>query len=177
MAEVLGDKSIYTIGSLAARFRPISVGCGLALAFMAKMLAAVLFGRIIAELPTSFVVVTSTATFLLTALTLWLKRDERSVLTEEPVALPKATLVTFAAVFFSEWGDVGQITAATLTARYQLPMIIWVGATLALMTKGLLAMLLGRGLRRYLPNHVLRPLSITLCVVLAIISAIGPMFH
>ncbi len=82
-------------------------------------------------------------------------------------------MITFAVIFFSEWGDVGQITAATLTARYQLPLMVWLGGTLALITKGLLALTLGQGLRKYVPQHILRPVSAGLCLLMGIVSAFG----
>jgi putative Ca2+/H+ antiporter (TMEM165/GDT1 family) len=84
-------------------------------------------------------------------------------------------LIAFAAIFFSEWGDVGQVTAATLTARYQMPLIVWLGASAALLTKGLLAVTLGRGLRRHIPGHVLRPVSAALCLLMGVVSAAATM--
>jgi len=38
----------------------------------------------------------------------------------------------------SEWGDVGQITAAALTAKYHRPLVVWLGAVGAMVTKGAL---------------------------------------
>ena len=63
-------------------------------------------------------------------------------------------MVSFAAIFFSEWGDVGQVTAATLAARYRLPFIVWLGAIGAMITKGALATFLGAGIRRRITEHV-----------------------
>lgn len=176
LSELLGDRSIYTISSLAMRFRALYVFCGFTVAFMIKMFAAVLLGQVIAQLPKSLIAITSTATFFVTALIIWFrKEDAGSSRREEDNRFAKATLVTFAAVLFSEWGDIGQVMAATLTARYQLPLVVWSGATLALITKGLLALALGRGLRTRVPVHMLRPVSAGLCVIMGVISAIGPM--
>jgi putative Ca2+/H+ antiporter (TMEM165/GDT1 family) len=80
----------------------------------------------------------------------------------------------FGAVFFTEWGDPGQIAAASLAARYQDTWLVWSAATLAMLTKGLLAVTLGVGLRRFLPRHVLRVGAASLCVVLSLIAAIWP---
>ncbi|MGH9931819.1 MAG: TMEM165/GDT1 family protein [Pyrinomonadaceae bacterium] len=177
LSELIGDKSIYTISSLAMRFRPLYVFCGFTAAFMAKMLLAVLLGRVIAELPTSLVAITSTVTFFLTALIIWFKKsDERPIGREHEKHFSRAALITFGAILFSEWGDVGQIMAATLTARYRMPLLVWLGATLALVTKGLLALLLGRGLRKHIPLQMLRPISASLCLLMGVISAIEPMF-
>jgi Ca2+/H+ antiporter, TMEM165/GDT1 family len=177
LSELLGDKSIYTISSLTMRFRPLYVFCGFTAAFMVKMLVAVLLGQVIAELPSSLLAITSTATFFLTALVIWLKRsDDGSRQRKYESYFSRAALITFAAILFSEWGDVGQIMAATLTARYRLPLLVWLGATLALVTKGLLALALGRGLRKRIPLHILRSVSASLCLIMGVVSAIGPMF-
>ncbi|MCA1592624.1 MAG: TMEM165/GDT1 family protein [Acidobacteria bacterium] len=175
LSELLGDKSIYTISSLAMRFRPLYVFSGFTVAFMAKMLIAVLLGQVIAELPASLVTITSAVTFFVAALVIWFKRkDDGSVRREHDEHFSRAALITFAAIFFSEWGDIGQITAATLTARYQMPLLVWLAATSALITKGLLAMTLGRGLRRRVPQRILRPVSASLCLIMGVVSVIAP---
>jgi putative Ca2+/H+ antiporter (TMEM165/GDT1 family) len=121
---------------------------------------------------------TSAATFFLTALVIWFKKTNDGA---EPRAhenyFSRAALITFAAILFSEWADIGQIMAATLTARYGFPLIVWLGATLALITKGLLALALGRGLRKCVPLQVLRPVSVSLCIIMGIISALSPVFE
>ena len=177
VSELIGDKNIYTISSLAMRFRPLTVFCGFTAAFAIKTLVAILLGSVIAELPTSLVATTSAVTFFLTALVIWFKRSS-NVPTERDYTshFPKAILVPFAAILFSEWGDVGQIMAANLTARYQAPLIVFLGATLALVTKGVLALVIGFSFRRRVPISVLRPVSAILCVILGVISAVSPIF-
>jgi Ca2+/H+ antiporter, TMEM165/GDT1 family len=177
VAELIGDKSVYTIGSLTMRFRPFHVFCGFAAAFSIKMLMAVLLGQVIAELPGSLVTITSTATFFLTALFIWFKKSDGapagSLLETKST---RVFLIAFAAIVFSEWGDIGQIMAATLTARYQAPLVVWFGGTLALITKGLLALVVGRTLRQRIPLNILRPVSASLCVAMGVISALTPIF-
>jgi putative Ca2+/H+ antiporter (TMEM165/GDT1 family) len=179
LSELLGDKSIYAISSLSMRFHALYVVCGFTAAFMLKMFVAVLLGQVIAELPRSIIAGASAATFFLTAILIWYKKsnDDESARREDEGKRSKAALITFAALFFSEWGDMGQIMAGTLTARYGVPLLIWTGATLALVTKGLLALALGRGLRKHIPLYMLRPLSAGLCVIMGFISAIQPVFN
>jgi len=171
-AEVVGDKTIYTLGTLATRYRLWPIFLGSSVAFMLKMLAAVLLGRAISELPALLVATLSAATFFTLALVIWLKKPE----TETPVSVGSASwwriaLAAFASIFLSEWGDVGQIAAATLAARYQSIVIVWLGAVLAMMTKGLLAMTLGAGLRSRAPKHVLRYATCGICVAMGILAA------
>jgi len=176
VSELLGDKTVYTISSLTMRFKPLYVFCGFTAAFAIKMLMAVLIGQVIGDLPMSVVAIASTATFFVTALVIWFKKtDDDTKQSERENHFSRGALITFAAIVFSEWGDTGQIMAVALTASYQVPFVVWLGATLALVTKGLLALALGRGLRKRIPLNMLRPVSATLCVVMGVISGIGPL--
>jgi len=85
-------------------------------------------------------------------------------------------MVSFAAIFFSEWGDVGQITAATMAARFGSPLLVWIGAVGAMVTKGALAASLGAGVRQWIRNHLspktIRYAAVGLLVVLGLLSVI-----
>jgi putative Ca2+/H+ antiporter (TMEM165/GDT1 family) len=69
------------------------------------------------------------------------------------VDAPRAVALSFLAVLFSEWGDVGQITAAAMAARFDAPFAVWLGAVAALMTKGALGAAIGAHLRAWLLTH------------------------
>jgi putative Ca2+/H+ antiporter (TMEM165/GDT1 family) len=175
LAELIGDKTLYTISSLSARFHPRPVFCGVSIAFMGKTLAAVALGRFISELPPGAVSGMSAVTFFITATVIWFKKTENQP-TEGgrvQVSWMKAVAIAFATIFFSEWADIGQLTTAALAARYQAPVVVWCSATLALMTKGALAIALGIGLRKWIPMHVLRPIAASVCVLMGVVSARG----
>lgn len=173
-AELLGDKSIYTISSLTMRFRIVPVFCGLSAAFMGKMLVAVLVGRTVSDLPGTLTAATSAVTFFVTAAVIWFKKDDGKLPEREAGrSSARSALIAFAAIFFSEWGDVGQVTAATLTVQYKMPLLIWLSASLALMTKGLLSITLGVSITRYASKKVLRFVSVALCLTLGLFSIAG----
>src|SRR5215472_3699569 len=111
-AEIVGDKLLYTTGVLATRYRTVPIVIGMVVAFMAKMGVAVMVGRAIAGLPPLVVAAVTTVNFFAIAVALWRKPDTLPSKREYPVS--RAAMVSFAAIFFSEWGDVGQITAATM---------------------------------------------------------------
>ena len=71
IAELVGDKTLYTLSALATRFRLWVILCGVVPAFMIKMGAAVLAGGIIADLPKPVVALISAVTFFTAALALW----------------------------------------------------------------------------------------------------------
>ena len=51
VAELIGDKSLYTVASLSMRFMGRQVLAGIGVAFGLKMLIAVLLGNTLAHLP------------------------------------------------------------------------------------------------------------------------------
>ena len=50
LAELVGDKSLYTVASLSLRFRPYIVFAGITVAFAGKALAAVLLAQVLVRL-------------------------------------------------------------------------------------------------------------------------------
>src|SRR5205814_9773793 len=148
---------------------------GMATAFMAKMGLAVIVGRAISKLPSPLVATITAISFLGVAFVLWRKSD-RPPESKELHRASKAAMVSFAAIFFSEWGDVGQITAATLAAKYRLPLVVWLGAVAAMITKGTLAAFLGAGIRRWIQDRIspkiVRYLAVGLLLLLGLLSVL-----
>jgi putative Ca2+/H+ antiporter (TMEM165/GDT1 family) len=136
VAEIVGDKLLYTTGVLATRYRTVPIMFGMAVAFMAKMGVAVLVGKAISTLPHLLVAAITTVNFFAIAYALWRKPERKEEKKEYPAS--RAVMISFAAIFFSEWGDIGQITAATMAARFGAPLLVWIGAVCAMVTKGVL---------------------------------------
>lgn len=175
VAEIVGDKLLYTTGVLATRYRTTPIMIGMLIAFMVKMAVAVAVGDAISKLPPLFVAALTTISFIGVAITLWRKPLERKV-EEKDNRASRAAMVSFAAIFFSEWGDVGQITAATMAARFGAPMLVWVGAVAAMATKGALAASIGASLRQWIANRippkVIRYAGVSALLVLGLLSVI-----
>lgn len=172
VAEIVGDKLLYTTGVLAARYRTLPIMIGMAFAFMLKMGVAVAVGEAISKLPPILVACVTAASFIGVAVAVWRKDERRSQ--RKDVPHHKAAMVSFAAIFFSEWGDVGQITAAAMSAKYHVPLLVWLGAVSAMVTKGILAASIGAGVRGWIQEHVppkiIRYAGVTALVVLGILS-------
>ena len=175
LAEIVGDKLLYTTGVLATRYRAAPIVIGVTIAFMAKMAAAVLVGKWVAQLPPMLVAGVTFASFIGVAITLWRKPVTRTDAPDD-ASTSRATAVSFATIFFSEWGDVGMVTAATMAARYQPPLVVWFGAVAAMMTKGLLAASIGAGVRRWIQDHLsprmIRIAGVSALVILGVLSVI-----
>ena len=176
LAEIAGDKLLYTTGFLATRYRPVPIMIGMAVAFMAKMAVAVAVGEAISKLSPWLVAALTATSFIGVAYTVWRKPLRKTDGKKEDHAAGKAAMVSFAAIFFSEWGDVGQITAATMAARFPSPVVVWLGAVSAMVTKGILAASIGVGVRRWIQNHlspkVIRYGGVGLLLLLGVLSVI-----
>jgi Ca2+/H+ antiporter, TMEM165/GDT1 family len=172
LAEIVGDKLLYTTGVLATRYHAVPILLGMALAFMAKMGAAVLLGKAIATLPPLLVAAVTAVNFFAIAFVLWRKPEKQKPIREYPSS--RAALVAFSAIFFSEWGDVGMITTATMEARFNAPLAVWLGAVAAMITKGAFAASIGIGLRRWISDRFtpkqIRYAAVALLAVLGILS-------
>lgn len=180
IAEIVGDKLLYTTGLLATRYKTLPILCGMAMAFLLKMGAAVAVGQLISTLPKWLVASITAVNFFAIAVVIWRKKDKREV-TEKNYPAYRAAMVAFAAIFFSEWGDVGQVTAATMAAKYgkevpgmQTAITVWLGAVAAMVTKGTLASFIGGGIRGWIQAHVeprkLRYLATALLLILGVLS-------
>jgi putative Ca2+/H+ antiporter (TMEM165/GDT1 family) len=162
IAEIVGDKLLYTTGVLATRYTSASIVLGMALAFSGKMAVAVAVGDAISRLPRALVAIVTAASFVGVAIALWRKPDVRPEKAKDK-AVFSGMIVAFAAIFFSEWGDVGQITAAAMAAKFvssataarlTTAFVVWLGAVLAMVTKGVLAASLGAAIRSWIATRV-----------------------
>ena len=168
LAEMIGDRSLYTISSLASRFGTARVAVGVSVAFAMKMGVAVLAGHKLAELPHALIATVSAATFFITAVVLLLRRHEEK---RSDASAGSAAAISFAAIFFTEWADIGQITAAMLVARFGAPLLVWTGATAAMLTKAAIALAVAAGLRNRLRSEWLRYGASVTCIILGILAA------
>src|SRR5438876_7225598 len=75
IAEIVGDKLLYTTGVLAARYRTMPIMLGMAVAVMCKMGVAVLVGEAVSKLPRMLVAAITAVSFIGVALALWRKSD------------------------------------------------------------------------------------------------------
>lgn len=163
-AELLGDRTLVAVMTLSLRTRILALLGGLIPAFLLKMGVAVLLGNYIQNIPQTVLIALSVATFAGLAINLW--REDRSTIT--PSQLSESPVPAFATVFLSEWADPGQLTAAVLSARLKASGAVWVGAVLAMSAKSVVAICLGRTIARVVPARVLRYVSISTALALAV---------
>ena len=87
---------------------------------------------------------------------------------QRPGAWGAAFLTTFGTVFLAELGDKTQLAALLLSAQSGRPGLVFLGASLALISSSLVGVLLGRWLAQALPPRQLERLAGILMVALGL---------
>jgi putative Ca2+/H+ antiporter (TMEM165/GDT1 family) len=172
IAELVGDKAMYTITSLTLRFRGALVFGAFVLASGVKMLVAVLLGAAIVLLQSRWASVVSALAFFVSAVLIWMERPAIASRTSPETTWTKGALICFASFFLTEWGDPGQIAAAALVVKSHLLIATWLGAAAAMTTKGAIAMTIGLQLRDRLPHWTLRLVASASCWLLGTLTLV-----
>jgi len=177
----LPDKTFIATLVLSTRYRPVIVWLGVTAAFAVQTTIAVAAGQVLSLLPETPVQLTTAALFALGALLMFRGAgnvDPAGEEIEEAEAVDavagkghgRAFTVSFLVLFAAEWGDLSQLTTASLSARYDAPVEVWVGALLALSLVAGMAALAGRWLVARVRFSVVRRISGTLLALLAVVT-------
>ena len=175
----LPDKSMFASLVLATRYRPVWVWAGVAAAFTLHMAIAVTAGQLLALLPDQIVEAVVAALFVGGAVYMWVtslrpqehgnadaaRQGERS-----PSFLRVAGM-SFTVIFLAEWGDITQVTAANLAARYD-PLLVFTGATLGLWTAAAIAVSVGAKSLDLIPMVWVRRITAAILLGLGIYMAV-----
>jgi putative Ca2+/H+ antiporter (TMEM165/GDT1 family) len=81
----------------------------------------------------------------------------------------KVLLSTFALLFVAELGDKTQLAVISMTAKHKMPLIVFIGATLALAAVTLLGVLGGELLTRFVPESLLHKIAAVLFVGMGVL--------
>jgi putative Ca2+/H+ antiporter (TMEM165/GDT1 family) len=173
VAEIIGDKTIYTVTSLTMRFRDLIVLSVIVVVYALKMGAAVLLGSFIDILQSPVITMISAAAFFVSALLVAIRRPRELGITE-PLDddWRKAAATCFASLFFTEWGDPGQLVAAAWSAQVHLPLVVCAAGALAMTTKGTVALLVGRKLRGHFSQPLMRVVAAASLCVMGVITLV-----
>ncbi len=175
----LPDKTFLATLVLSTRYRPVLVWLGVGLAFAVQTTVAVGLGHAATLLPEAVVRGVSLALFLFGAVLLVREGlhhaadDDGAEFAQRarPATGLRAVGASFLVLFAAEWGDLSQLLTLSLVAKYREPLSVFVGALAALLTVSGLAVIVGRGLLRVVPIHVLHFVGAGVCLVLAGLTA------
>jgi Ca2+/H+ antiporter, TMEM165/GDT1 family len=174
LAELADTSGLVTL-VLASRFPARLVLLGVAAAFVVQVGLAVAAGSLVALLPERLLEATLAVVFLVGAVLLLRDDDDdddEAAAQAMPATRWRVVAMSFGVTLLSELGDPSQIIIATLTARYQDPLAVGIGALLALWAVSVLAVYGGSRLRRVVPVRWVTRVTAAILVVLAVLSAI-----
>jgi Ca2+/H+ antiporter, TMEM165/GDT1 family len=174
----LPDKSLFASLVLGTRYRPAFVWAGVAAAFTVHIGIAVTAGRLLALLPQHVVDGVVAALFVAGAVYL-LASSFREQQPEDldaarqggpPASFARVAGTSFAVVFLAEWGDITQLTAANLAARYD-PLSVFAGATLGLWAVAAIAVNVGAKSLKLIPMAWVRRITAVILLALGAYTA------
>jgi Ca2+/H+ antiporter, TMEM165/GDT1 family len=176
----LPDKSMFASLVLGTRYRPAWVWLGAAAAFAVHMAIAVTAGRLLTLLPQRVVEAVVAGLFVAGSAYLWLTsrrpqtREDADAARQggRPASFPRVAGTSFMIVFLAEWGDITQVTAANLAARYG-PLPVFAGATLGLWAVSAVAVTVGAKSLDLIPMAWVRRITAAILLTLGAFAAVA----
>jgi putative Ca2+/H+ antiporter (TMEM165/GDT1 family) len=175
----LPDKTAVAGIVLGTRFPWRWVFAGIAAAFLTHVVIAVAAGSLLTLAPRRLVEAIVAVLFLLGAFLIWREgrhQDDGDDGTEQSVSddagFWKIASLGYGVIFLAEWGDLTQILTANLAAKYHDPLSVGIGATLGLWAVGLIAILGGRTLLKFLPIVWITRIAAVVMIALGVYSVV-----
>jgi Ca2+/H+ antiporter, TMEM165/GDT1 family len=173
----LPDKSMFASLVMASRGHPFMVWLGTAVAFAVHVAIATSIGvGLFRVLPQEAIDIAVAILFAVSAATAFIaafeaEQHQQQIINEHRAHRIFAT--AFVVIFLAEWGDLTQVLTANLAVRYGSGLSVAVGATLALWSVSVLAVLGGHGLLARLPARALRLATGSVLSVLSVVSLVA----
>lgn len=177
----LPDKSLFASLVLGTRYRPGYVWAGVAAAFAVHMAIAVIAGQVLVtllphrllETIVTVLFVAGAGYLLVTSLRPdWHEGMDAARQGYRPPSPLRVAAMSLTVVFLAEWGDITQITAANLAARYASPVSVFAGGTLGLWAVAGLAISVGAKSLNVIPMNWVRRISAVILLGLGVYSAV-----
>jgi len=176
----LPDKSMFASLVLATRYRPVWVWAGVAAAFTVHMAIAVTAGQLLALLPDRVVEAVVAGLFVAGSVYMWATSlrpqehgnpDAARQGGRTPSFLRVAGM-SFTVIFLAEWGDITQVTAVNLAARYN-PLLVFTGATLGLWAVAAVAVSLGAKSLDLIPMAWVSRITAVILLAMGVYTAVA----
>ena len=171
VAAEMGDKSQLVCMTLAARHRAMPVIWGAIAAFALLNTLAVVFGVAIANWLPEYVIAATVAVLFTVFGILALRVEEPD---DDDEVQEKSGhgifFTTFLLITVAEFGDKTQLAVVALSST-AVPLAVWLGSTLALVSTSALGVLAGRTILQKIPLTLLHRISGSIFLILAAIAA------
>jgi Ca2+/H+ antiporter, TMEM165/GDT1 family len=177
-AAELPDKTMLTSLVLTARFgRAWPVWLGAASAFVIHAVIATAAGQVLTLLPDRPVRFAVAALFAVGAVLLWRRPTpdpEGEPGTRQLDSTPTGRVVatSFGLLLVAEWGDLTQLSMASLSARAESPASVFAGGLAALWAVAAIAVTAGAALVRHVRLRVIERIGAAVFAILAVVALV-----
>ncbi|VVB87028.1 Uncharacterised protein [uncultured archaeon] len=168
----LGDKTQLTIIALSAGYDRVKVFTGVILAFTLVTGLGVLVGNTLLQVIAPALIKTL-AGLLFVIFGIWMLASKSGSDTGSSSPLRNPLFSTFSMITLAEMGDKTQLTAITLSAKYDSPYLVFLGAVLALASISVMGILIGRKLCEIAPLSKIKVGAGALFIVFGVLFLIG----
>lgn len=172
----LPDKTALAALVLATRHRAMPVFIGSAAALAVQSLVAVAAGQLLTLLPARPVHIVAGLVFLVSAVVMWVRREDADGETPEESKMRgfwTSAWAVFGVVFIAEWGDLTQLATGALAARYAAPVAVFVGATAALWSVAAIAAFVGNRASKLLSASLVQRVAAGLFALIGVALVAG----
>lgn len=177
----LGDKTQILTLALAAKYPMEKVIYGITCASALLMFIAVLLGGIIHKfVPMIFISILAGAFFIIYGLMLIApiaKAEEKKEVGKPTIRSNDPFWIVFGSFFLAEIGDKTQLATFALTAKYNAPVQVWIGATLGLVLVNLFGIVIGNVLKNYMPERIVNYLSGVVFILFGAVTFLSLIFR
>ena len=176
VAAEMGDKSQLVCMALAAKYKARLVFLAAVSAFVVLNLAAVIFGATLAHfIPMFWVNMIAAIMFAIFAIQSLFYDDEEEE-ADAVIDSRRIFISIFSLIMFAELGDKTQLAVAALSSTHS-PVMVWLGATLALAFTSFIAVYVGKRWLMKVPMHTLNKGSGILFLIFSVIAFISAYQH
>lgn len=167
-----GDKTQLTVIALSAGYDRTKVFAGVVSAFILVTGLGVLLGKgLLLLVNPSLIKSLAGITFIIFGIWILSSKEECDSENKSPVFNPFFS--TFSIITLAEMGDKTQLSAITLSAKFDSPYLVFIGAFLALALISLLGILLGKKLCEIVPLSNIKLGAGGLFIVFGILFLVG----
>jgi len=161
-----GDKTQLSILLLSLRIKKhLYLLLGVMLAFLIVDGVAVLIGSwVINIVPINFLKIFSATVFIIFGVIILIRKEVKS---KSKLYFRNSFLSGFVLIFLTEWGDKTQIALGIFATKYN-PLMVLIGAMIALTVLSIMAIYLGRFVSNKLDKKVLTKVAGTVFILLGI---------
>lgn len=165
----MGDKTQFMAMSLATKNKAYTVLLAIFLATLGNFALVIVVGQLLTIIvPVDIISLAASISFI--GFGLWTLREEKSKLETKRVSHFGVVGTVAIAFFIAEFGDKTQLATMSLAVRYESPISVLLGATLAMLVADGIGIVLGFVLFKRLPQRVIKWLSAVIFVIFGIVG-------